>query len=133
MPKKSEPRVEIDTPALKYDSEKLPWELLPFEAVEGMLKVLQYGKDKYTVKDEEGNVISSGAHNWRKGFDWSRLIGAAYRHLTAFAKGEDIDPESFEPHLFHLMCCVAFLCEHHQQGLGTDDRHVYPQYKDVEF
>jgi len=78
-------------PALKYDQEKLPWELLPFEAIEEMVAVLRHGRDKYTTKDKEGNILFSGGHNWRKGFEWSRLIGASYRHLTAFTKGKDKD------------------------------------------
>jgi hypothetical protein len=133
---KEGPKVEIirqaedKSVALKYDNDKVPWELCPFGAVEGMLEVLKYGKNKYTVRDEEGNVINEGAHNWRKGFKWSRLIGAAYRHLTAFTKGEDFDPESNLNHLYHLMCCVAFLCEHYQQELGVDDRHIYPEYEE---
>ena len=39
---------------LKFDKdasygEKLPWHLTPFEAIEGMICVLQYGRRKYTV------------------------------------------------------------------------------------
>lgn len=136
--------------ALKYDAgtEKLPWQLCPFEAVEGMLRVLLYGQRKYSVCGDCGakiysnprlngdparsdcpscgsTNILSGAHNWRKGFEWSRLIGAAFRHLTAFATGKNYDEESGELHLFHLMCCVAFLCEHFGNGLGKDDRFIY--------
>jgi hypothetical protein len=103
--------------ALKYDGEKLRWDLVPFRAVEGMIKVLMYGMKKYTTPE------ASGAHNWRKGFLWTRLIGAAFRHLTAIAKGEDIDPESLLPHIDHLMCCVAFLSEHMKAPYGEDDRY----------
>lgn len=133
--------------ALKYDQgvEKLPWDLLPVEAVEGMLKVLLYGQRKYSICGEcraklyenprlDGDAprvlcpecksehIETGAHNWRKGFKWTRLIAAAFRHLKAILQCEDIDPESGLPHVDHLMCMVAFLSGHQKSGYGEDDR-----------
>jgi len=135
-----------DIPALKYDQglEKLPWDLLPFDAVEGMLRVLLYGKRKYTVcKDCKARVypnprldgdaprddcpkcgstnIATGSHNWRKGFKWSRLVAAAYRHLKSVATQDMIDNESGEYHIHHLMCMVAFLAEHITSQLGEND------------
>jgi hypothetical protein len=53
--------------------------------------------------------IKTGAHNWRNGINTSRLIAAAYRHLGAINRGEDIDPESGLDHAAHLGCCVQFL------------------------
>lgn len=97
--------------AVKNDHDKLPWDLLPVRATEGMLRVLQFGANKYAP------------HNWRKGFNWTRLIAAAFRHLSAIARGEDVDSESGLPHVDHLACCVAFLSEHQQDSLGVDDRY----------
>lgn len=97
--------------AVKHDADKAPWDLLPHEAVNGMLQVLAFGRQKYD------------AHNWRKGMAWSRFIAAAYRHLTAFLAGDDIDDESGLPHIDHLMCCVAFLSTYQKQQLGDDDRY----------
>lgn len=96
--------------ALKHDENKLPWDLLPVTATEGMLRVLQFGANKYA------------AHNWRKGFNWTRLVAASFRHLAAIARGEDIDDESGLPHVDHLACCVAFLSEHQKLKLGKDNR-----------
>lgn len=147
-------------PALKYDDynagygEKLPWDLLPVEATEGMLRVLLYGQRKYTIcgdcTDDDGKPtkiypnpkldgdlsrddcpkcgsrnILTGAHNWRKGFTWTRLIAAAFRHLKAILQCEDIDPDSGEMHTGHLMCCIAFLHEHMTRKLGRDNRFRY--------
>lgn len=132
--------------ALKYDSDKLPWDLLPFKSTEGMLRVLKYGARKYTVCGEckaktypnprldgdpdtdicpkcKSDKLIIGEHNWRKGFKWTRLIAASFRHLVAIAKGEDVDPESGEMHVFHLACCVFFLGEHQLDNLGSDDRY----------
>jgi hypothetical protein len=142
--------------ALKYDDnnagygEKLPWDLLPVESTEGMLRVLLYGQRKYTVcgdcetdgkptivylnprldgdpgredcpKCGSGNLVT-GAHNWRKGFTWTRLIAASFRHLKAILQCEDTDPDSGLPHVDHLMCMVAFLSGHQKCGYGKDDR-----------
>lgn len=95
---------------LKFDDNKLPLELLPTQALEEIAKVLAHGREKYA------------AWNWAKGFRWSRLIGAALRHLYAWARGEDKDPESGISHLAHLGCCVVFLLQHEISGLGEDDR-----------
>jgi hypothetical protein len=97
--------------ALKYDGEKPRMELLPTAPMVEIAKVLTFGAKKYA------------AHNWRGGFDYSRLVGAAMRHLTAFNDGEDIDPESGLSHIAHLGCCTMFLLEQIQKGTGNDDRY----------
>lgn len=101
----------MSSAATKHDSDK-PYrpELLSFAALEEVSKVLVHGAAKY------------GDHNWRKGFKWSRLLGAALRHLFAWARGENSDFESGFSHLAHAMCCVMFLLEHQLNNLGEDDR-----------
>ena len=105
---------EIDAPeykaAIKHDAGKLPWELLPFDALEEIVKVLQHGAGKY------------GARNWEKGFSWSRIMSALFRHAVAFWRGEDYDPESRLLHTAHLGCCVLFILAHQLRKIGTDDR-----------
>ena len=56
---------------LKYDNEKPRMDLLDFDALEGLSKVLTFGANKYA------------AHNWRKGISYSRLTAAMLRHLAA--------------------------------------------------
>lgn len=46
------------------------------------------------------------AHNWRKGYEWSKSYDSVVRHLTQFWEGEDIDPETGIPHVI----CAAFHC-----------------------
>lgn len=98
------------TAATKLDANKPPIELLPWEAVEGVARVLDMGRVKYSP------------WNWRKGFEWGRLIGAALRHIFAFAGGQDNDPESGLSHVDHAICCLMFLSAHIKSGLGKDDR-----------
>jgi len=104
--------------AVKYDDGKSRWELLPFDALDDVAKVLTYGAKKY---DE---------HNWAKGMKWSRLLGAAMRHLTAWALGERLDPESGLPHLAHSVANVLFLSASERRGIGEDDRGPSCQSKD---
>lgn len=98
----------------KNDSEKVRWELLSVDALNEVAKVMTFGAKKY---DD---------NNWRGGFAWSRLIGAAYRHLSAWHNGQDKDPETGLSHLAHLGCCVMFMLEHEIRGLGKDDRYKHP-------
>lgn len=98
--------------ALKYDTAKTPLSLIPKEALDQIAGVLDYGKRKYA------------AHNWRKGMEWSRLIDATLRHLTAFNSGEDTDPESNLPHLAHAACNLCFLITYYDKQLGIDDRYT---------
>ena len=96
--------------AIKHDDGKAPMSLLSKEALEQTAQVLAFGKQKYA------------AHNWRKGFAWSRPLSAALRHIMAFNDGEDKDPESGLSHLAHAMCCLMFVLEFEKTHKELDDR-----------
>jgi hypothetical protein len=102
--------VNLTTNALKYDENKPPINLLSREALEQTAKVMAFGKEKYD------------AHNWRKGFAWSRPLSAAMRHIMAFNDGENKDPESGLSHLAHAACCIMFLLEFEKTHQELDDR-----------
>ena len=108
------------TKGLKDDNGKPRVELLSADALIEISKVMTYGADKYTRNGVPGE------HNWRKGFKWSRLLGAVLRHLFCFMRGEDTDKDSGLPHLAHAGCCIMFLLEHQTRSLGIDDRYKYP-------
>jgi len=97
--------------ALKFDTDKLPVNLLSTEALNQTAAVLKFGADKYH------------AHNWRDGFAWSRPLAAAMRHIMAFNDGEDKDPESGLSHLAHAACCIMFLLEFEKTHPELDDRY----------
>lgn len=78
--------------------------------------------EQFGISENLSKFETTGQWNWAKGFTWSRLIGAALRHLFAFARGEDRDPESGLSHLAHAGCCILFLITHERCKLGTDDR-----------
>jgi hypothetical protein len=94
----------------KDDAAKNRLDLLPFAALEEVGKVLTHGAGKYAPD------------NWRKGMAWRRLIAAALRHIFAFARGEDRDPETGLSHLAHATCCLTFLLTYQLERLGQDDR-----------
>jgi hypothetical protein len=96
----------------KHDAGKVRMELLRRSALEGTARVLGFGAEKY------------GDYNWLQGFKWSRLYGAALRHLFAHMDGENTDPESGLSHLDHAACCLMFLQASEKEGLGTDDRYI---------
>jgi hypothetical protein len=95
---------------IKHDAGKPPMELLPFEALIEVSKVLAFGAKKYSP------------WNWFNGMKHSRLIGAAFRHLAAYQQGEDNDEESGLSHLAHATCCILFLLSMRIFGKGEDDR-----------
>lgn len=103
------------TGAIKNDVDKPRYDLLPMDAVEEIVKVLTKGAEKYAPD------------NWRAdgGFEWHRLIRAAYGHLAAFHRGEDNDPEWGLSHLAHLGCCVLFLLHYqkYHKAYPKDDRY----------
>jgi len=101
-----------DNQAIKYDSEKIRVELLPYNALLEIAKVMTIGATKY------------GDNNWRKGMLWSRLYGACLRHLIAWYEGQDRDEETGLLHLAHAGCCILFLITYQLLGLGTDNRIV---------
>jgi len=87
----------VGTTGNKYDDDKPQMALLDPDFLETIGRVLSFGANKYS------------ADNWRNGISTRRLISAAYRHLGAINRGEDIDPESGLPHTGHLGCCIQFL------------------------
>lgn len=106
-------------PGKKFDNGKLRYDLIPPEALEALAAICTMGADKY---DE---------HNWEKGMSWSRIIGALLRHLYEWIKGNEIDDESGKSHLWHVLWNAAALVTYEQRKVGTDDRWVTIQNKEV--
>ena len=94
----------------KYDDEKARLDLVSPIALHDLGLILAHGAKKY------------GPNNWRKGLSWGRLIAAALRHLIAYMRGEDNDPESGFPHVSHALCNLMMLVEFHHTRRDLDDR-----------
>ena len=100
----------VNKVAVKFDGQKLRYDLIPVMPLEELAKVYTFGAIKY------------GDRNWEKGFTWCRCLAAAMRHLFEFCKGEDIDSDSG----CHHLSAVAFYCfaliEFGRTHPGLDDR-----------
>jgi hypothetical protein len=105
-----------DKAAVKFDDGKVDWSLVPFKALEGMVRVLEFGAKKYA------------AHNWRQGggFKFTRILNSLMRHVFAYAAGEDTDPESGLNHIWHAQCNLLFLAMYisNKEHFTGDDRYV---------
>ena len=85
-------------PGAKFDDGKSSWHLMPWDAVQGVVDVLDYGANKYC------------ANGWQSVPDArNRYFSAAMRHVLARILGEHKDPESGLPHLAHAATNLLFL------------------------
>ena len=66
-----------------------------------MVRVLEFWSKKYAPD------------NWKKHLDRRKLLESAQRHLAALMDGEEIDPETGESHIGHLMCNAMFYSYHY--------------------
>jgi hypothetical protein len=94
----------------KADEGKPSFTLLPFDALGCIMKVLTFGAIKYAPR------------NWEKGMNWTRPWDACIRHLEAWMRREDGDPETGMSHLWHAGCMILFLIAYELRGVGTDNR-----------
>jgi hypothetical protein len=97
---------------VKHDADKNPLHLLPFDALEGIAEILDYGQRKYSPR------------NWEKGMAWHRPFRACMGHMWAWWRGEDNDPETGKSHLLHAGCCILFLIAYERRNVGIDDRPI---------
>ena len=96
--------------AVKFDGEKVRYDLIPADSLHKLAEVYTFGARKYA--DE----------NWRKGMSWKRIFGAIMRHSWAWFRGEDNDPESGLPHLAHAAWGFFTLMHFSDHCKKYDDR-----------
>ncbi len=86
----------------KADDGKAMLTLVPRSIIWDIARVREYGLKKYP---------ETGKSGW-KNLSVDRIQNALYRHLMRYLDDPDgVDDESGLPHLWHLACNVAFLCE----------------------
>ena len=86
----------------KQDCGKAKLTLVPRRILWDIAAIREYGNNKYP----EG-----GPDNW-KTVEVDRYRDAAYRHFMLYLDDpHGVDEESGLPHLWHLACNIAFLCE----------------------
>ena len=91
---------------LKYDNDKIRYDLYPVDAYIGVNRVLTFGANKYTP------------NGWKDVKPKSRYYAALMRHLIAQIEYEEkggsglaVDEETGLPHLDHAHCCLVFYRE----------------------
>jgi hypothetical protein len=68
-------------------------------------------------------AVKYGPYNWRtKKVRRTVYIEAAMRHLLCALDGEDLDPESGQPHEAHAAACMAIVLDALATGNLIDDR-----------
>jgi hypothetical protein len=82
----------------KFDNGKLEWSHFLWDEAEEIMEILQFGAKKYAW----GNFAY--VPNARE-----RYFSALIRHVKAWNKGEEADPETGKSHLAHAGCCLMFL------------------------
>lgn len=84
----------------KADAGKPKLTLVPRKILTAVARVREYGNKKY-----------GSSENWKQ-VEIERYRDAAFRHFLAYLDDpEGLDEESGLPHLWHLACNIAFLCE----------------------
>lgn len=109
--------MDLKAGGVKHDTGKPRYDLMPQEFLDGVAEVLTYGANKYEDR------------NWEKGMRWGRPFAALMRHMWAWWGGEDLDPETKMPHLWHAGCNLAFLIAFRARKIGVDDRALPEDYQ----
>ena len=95
---------------LKLDDGKLRYDLLPFEQLEEIVKVLTYGANKYEP------------NNWKLVQEpIDRYKAATLRHLSAYMQCEELDQESGLHHLAHAGTNILFLLSFEKYKIKFED------------
>jgi hypothetical protein len=94
----------------RFNVGKPMWQLIPPSALLPSIRVMMLGLKKY------------GKGNWQKGMSWLTIYDCLIRHASAWREGEDIDPESGENHMAHVICNAMMLIWYALKGRGKDDR-----------
>lgn len=97
-------KIEVVGAFMKFDSDKLRYDLIPNEWHKGDAEILTFGAKKYKP------------NNWRNVEDAGRYIAALERHLSAFKQAIEngdsdmlLDKDSGLHHLKHLRTNAGFL------------------------
>ena len=107
--------VKTENPKEEAGRKKCPLQLLPPAAMRETANALGHGAEKYSQWNFRGAGINATTY-----------IGACYRHLSAWADGEDLDPESGLSHIAHISACCAILLDCMHTRMMNDDRSKVP-------
>lgn len=101
--------MSMENKALKSDGNKPRFSLVPQHAILEVIKGFEYGAKKY------------GMYNYSKGMEHTRYTDAAFRHMNAYLRNENID-ESGVHHLALVACNALMALENIMTNQGEDTR-----------
>lgn len=99
--------------AMRFNKNKLRFDLIPPEALIELARVYTVGALKYPPD------------NWKKGGPWSDNVRAINSHLTQWRAGQAVDKETGAHHLMHLAWNAITLMYYEMYDLGQDDRQKF--------
>ena len=103
--------LQIDGGGLRYNQDKLRWDLLPILPLNEVIGVFNYGATKYAP------------WNWYRGMKYNVSYQSGQRHRAAWWAGERNDPESGKHHLAHSIVNDLFNLTFELEGRADlDDR-----------
>jgi hypothetical protein len=96
----TERNTEAEGRGMRYSAGKLPFNLMPWDAMIELAKVYAHGCKKYAPR------------NWEKGLSFDNVYGSLQRHAVAWYLGEDNDQDSGLMHMaqvaWNALALVAF-------------------------
>lgn len=96
---------------IKADNGKAKLSLVPTAIIYAIARIREYGNNKYP---------KGGKDNWKL-VEVERYRDALFRHLLLYLENPTgVDEESKLPHLWHIACNVAFLCELEKENFNAD-------------
>lgn len=102
-----------DNGALRHNSGKLRYDLIPPEFLSALAKLMTDNLGKYPER------------NWERGMDWQKCFASLMRHAWAWEGGEDLDHDPVTGDHFHILMaawnCMA-LYVYQVRNIGRDDR-----------
>jgi hypothetical protein len=101
---------EKEEKGIRENFGKPRWSLVPQSSLIPMVRVLEFGANKYSVG------------NWQKGLSIVEICESLKRHLDSFMEGEDLDKESFLSNVGHIQCNAMFLAWMLEHRPELDDR-----------
>lgn len=100
----------------RFNAGKTPFRFIPLNLLAGAARVFE----KVTNRP----VNPYPLWNWAKGMSWSVPYECMLRHLDAWYRGEEKDPDSGESHIDHVICNALMLKHYETAYREGDDRPV---------
>lgn len=82
--------------AVRSNVNKLRWDLMDWKSLEEVVKVLEFGANKYAPK------------NWEKGLHREEILESIQRHNVELFSKEEVDEDSQLLHAAHIACNAIF-------------------------